>query len=175
MNVVVVGGGPGGLYAALLMKRRDPRAQITVVERNRPDDTFGWGVVLSDQTVANLRAADPESGAVITAALHRWDDIDVRFMERSMRSGGHGFSGVGRKRLLAVLQQRCRELGVVLRFQHELEPDQLEALVAEEHADLVIVSDGIKSRMRERFGEFCQILFVLLKSFFFVGSHKVVC
>ena len=153
MNVVVVGGGPGGLYAALLMKRRDPRAQITVVERNRPDDTFGWGVVLSDQTVANLRAADPESGAVITAALHRWDDIDVRFMERSMRSGGHGFSGVGRKRLLAVLQQRCRELGVVLRFQHELEPDQLEALVAEEHADLVIVSDGIKSRMRERFAD----------------------
>jgi anthraniloyl-CoA monooxygenase len=133
------------------MKRRDPRAQITVVERNRPDDTFGWGVVLSDQTVANLRAADPESGAVITAALHRWDDIDVRFMARSMRSGGHGFSGVGRKRLLAVLQQRCRELGVVLRFQHELEPDQLEALVAEEGADLVIVSDGIKSRLRERF------------------------
>ena len=153
MNVVVVGGGPGGLYAALLMKRRDPRAQITVVERNRPDDTFGWGVVLSDQTVANLRAADPESGAVITAALHRWDDIDVRFMERSMRSGGHGFSGVGRKRLLAVLQQRCRDLGVVLRFQHELAPDQLEALVAEEHADLVIVSDGIKSRMRERFAD----------------------
>ncbi len=153
MNVVVVGGGPGGLYAALLMKRRDPRAQITVVERNRPDDTFGWGVVLSDQTVANLRAADPESGAVITAALHRWDDIDVRFMERSMRSGGHGFSGVGRKRLLAVLQQRCRDLGVVLRFQHELAPDQLEALVAEERADLVIVSDGIKSRMRERFAD----------------------
>jgi anthraniloyl-CoA monooxygenase len=116
------------------MKRRDPRAQITVVERNRPDDTFGWGVVLSDQTVANLRAADPESGAVITAALHRWDDIDVRFAGRSMRSGGHGFSGIGRKRLLAVLQQRCRELGVVLRFQHELAPDQLEALVAEEGA-----------------------------------------
>jgi anthraniloyl-CoA monooxygenase len=153
VNVVVVGGGPGGLYAALLMKRRDPRAQITVIERNRPDDTFGWGVVLSDQTVANLRAADPESGAVITAALHRWDDIDVRFAGRSMRSGGHGFSGIGRKRLLAVLQQRCRELGVLLRFQYELAPDQLETLVAEEGADLVIVSDGIKSRLRERFAE----------------------
>ncbi len=151
MNVVVVGGGPGGLYAALLMKRRDPKAQITVIERNRPDDTFGWGVVLSDQTVANLRAADPESGTEITDALHRWDDIDVRFAGRSMRSGGHGFSGVGRKRLLAILQQRCRELGVVLHFQHELQPDQLEAVVAEAKADLVIVSDGIKSRVRERF------------------------
>ena len=71
MNVVVVGGGPGGLYAALLMKRRDPRAQITVVERHRPDDTFGWGVVLSDQTVANLRAADAESADEIAAAMHR--------------------------------------------------------------------------------------------------------
>ncbi len=151
MNVVVVGGGPGGLYAALLMKRRDPNAQITVIERNRPDDTFGWGVVLSDQTVANLREADPASGAEITAALHRWDDIDVRFAGRSMRSGGHGFSGVGRKRLLAVLQQRCHDLGVVLRFQHELHPDQLEAVVAEAQADLVIVADGIRSRVRERF------------------------
>lgn len=151
MNVVVVGGGPGGLYAALLMKRRHPHAQITVIERNRPDDTFGWGVVLSDQTVANLRAADPESGAEIAAALHRWDDIDVRFAGRSIRSGGHGFSGVGRKRLLAVLQQRCRALGVVLRFENELHPDQLEALVAAEGADLVIVSDGIKSILRERF------------------------
>ena len=151
MNVVVVGGGPGGLYAALLMKRRDPNAQITVIERNRFDDTFGWGVVLSDQTVANLRSADPASGAEITASLHRWDDIDVRFAGRSMRSGGHGFSGVGRRRLLAVLQQRCHDLGVVLRFEHELHPDQLEAVVAEAQADLVIVSDGIRSRVRERF------------------------
>ncbi|WP_309669512.1 bifunctional salicylyl-CoA 5-hydroxylase/oxidoreductase [Gemmatimonas sp.] len=153
MNVVVVGGGPGGLYAALLMKRRDPKAEITVIERNRPDDTFGWGVVLSDQTVANLRAADPESGAAISEALHRWDDIDVRFAGRSMRSGGHGFSGVGRKRLLAILQQRCRDLDVALRFQQELQPDQLEALAAEAKADLVIVSDGIKSRLRERFAD----------------------
>ncbi|WP_310570928.1 bifunctional salicylyl-CoA 5-hydroxylase/oxidoreductase [Gemmatimonas sp.] len=153
MNVVVVGGGPGGLYAALLMKRRDPKAEITVIERNRPDDTFGWGVVLSDQTVANLRAADPESGAAISEALHRWDDIDVRFAGRSLRSGGHGFSGVGRKRLLAILQQRCRDVGVALHFQQELQPDQLEALAAEAKADLVIVSDGIKSRLRKRFAD----------------------
>ena len=151
MNVVVVGGGPGGLYAALLMKRRDPRAQITVIERHRPDDTFGWGVVLSDQTVANLRAADPESADEIAAAMHRWDDIAIHFAERTMRSGGHGFSGIGRKKLLAILQQRCRALGVVLRFETELPPEALEAVIADEPVDLVIVADGINSRLRERF------------------------
>lgn len=151
MNVVVVGGGPGGLYAALLMKRRDPRAQITVVERHRPDDTFGWGVVLSDQTVANLRAADAESADAIAAAMHRWDDIAIHFAERTMRSGGHGFSGIGRKKLLAILQQRCRTLGVTLRFETELPPEALEAVIADEPVDLVIVADGINSRLRERF------------------------
>ena len=151
MNVVVVGGGPGGLYAALLMKRRDPRAQITVVERHRPDDTFGWGVVLSDQTVANLRAADAESADEIAAAMHRWDDIAIHFAERTMRSGGHGFSGIGRKKLLAILQQRCRTLGVVLRFETDLPPEALEAAIADEPVDLVIVADGINSRLRERF------------------------
>ena len=151
MNVVVVGGGPGGLYAALLMKRRDPRAQIAVVERHRPDDTFGWGVVLSDQTVANLRAADPESADEIAAAMHRWDDIAIHFAQRTMRSGGHGFSGIGRKKLLAILQQRCRALGVVLRFETDLPPEALEAVIADEQADLVIVADGINSRLRERF------------------------
>ena len=151
MNVVVVGGGPGGLYAALLMKRRDPRAQITVVERHRPDDTFGWGVVLSDQTVANLRAADAESADEIAAAMHRWDDIAIHFAARTMRSGGHGFSGIGRKKLLAILQQRCRTLGVVLRFETDLPPEALEAAIADEPVDLVIVADGINSRLRERF------------------------
>ena len=151
MNVVVVGGGPGGLYAALLMKRRDPRAQITVVERHRPDDTFGWGVVLSDQTVANLRAADAESADAIAAAMHRWDDIAIHFAEQTMRSGGHGFSGIGRKKLLAILQQRCRTLGVVLRFETDLPPEALEAVIANEPVDLVIVADGINSRLRERF------------------------
>ena len=151
MNVVVVGGGPGGLYAALLMKRRDPRAQITVVERHRPDDTFGWGVVLSDQTVANLRAADAESADAIAAAMHRWDDIAIHFAEQTMRSGGHGFSGIGRKKLLAILQQRCRTLGVVLRFETDLPPEALEAVIANEPVDLMIVADGINSRLRERF------------------------
>jgi anthraniloyl-CoA monooxygenase len=152
VRIVVVGGGPGGLYAALLLKRRHPEAVITVHERNRPDDTFGWGVVLSDQTVDNLRAADPESGRAIAAALHRWDDIAVHFGGQTIRSGGHGFAGIGRKQLLALLHERCRALGVTLRFEHEL-PDDLDALIAAEHPDLIIAADGINSRIRERYAE----------------------
>jgi anthraniloyl-CoA monooxygenase len=120
VRVLVVGGGPGGLYTALLIKRRNPHAHVAVVDRNRPDDTFGWGVVLSDLTVANLRAADPTSAAPISAALHHWDDIEVHFGGRTVRSGGHGFSGIGRHELLAILQQRCRELGVELTHEREL-------------------------------------------------------
>ncbi len=151
MNVLVVGGGPGGLYAALLLKQREPTAVVTVLERHRPDDTFGWGVVLSDQTVANLQAADPISGGAIAQALHHWDDIEVHFAGRSMRSGGHGFSGVGRKRLLAILQQRCRDVGVQLRFEHESTAETLEATIAAEGIDLVLAADGINSKLRERF------------------------
>ena len=150
MRVLVVGGGPGGLYAALLLKRRHPDVHVEVHERNRADDTFGWGVVLSDQTVANLRAADPESADAIARALHRWDDIAVHFRGRTVRSGGHGFSGVGRKAMLRILQHRCETLGVVLRFEHET-PDDLEQVAAEGRWDLVIASDGINSRIRERY------------------------
>lgn len=151
MRVLVIGGGPGGLYAALLLKRRHPHAHVKVMERNRPGDTFGWGVVLSDQTVDNLRAADPESAALVAAAMHRWDDIAIHFAGRTMRSGGHGFSGVGRKALLALLQQRCRDLGVQLVFEQAMPADTLEAAIAAEQADLVIAADGIHSPIRERF------------------------
>ncbi|MBM4193689.1 MAG: bifunctional salicylyl-CoA 5-hydroxylase/oxidoreductase [Gemmatimonadetes bacterium] len=153
MRTLVLGGGPGGLYAALLLKRRDPRAQVTVYERNRPDDTFGWGVVLSDLTVANLRAADPESGEAIGAALHHWDDIAVHFGGRVIRSGGHGFSGIGRREMLRMLQDRCRALGVELVFERERSAGDLETLVAQHGADLVIAADGIHSGVRERFAE----------------------
>ncbi len=151
MNVLVVGGGPGGLYAALLLKQRDPRASVTVVERHKPDDTFGWGVVLSDQTVANLRAADRVSGSAIADALHHWDDIEIHFASRVMRSGGHGFSGIGRKRLLAILQQRCRDVGVHLRFEHDSPAEAIADLVLALGAELVLAADGINSRLRERF------------------------
>ena len=151
MNVLVVGGGPGGLYAALLLKRRDPSTCVTVIERHRADETFGWGVVLSDQTVANLRAADEASGSIIAGALHHWDDIEIRFAGQIMRSGGHGFSGIGRKRLLAILQQRCRDVGVELRFECEAAAESIERLIAEHDADVVLAADGINSRLRERF------------------------
>jgi anthraniloyl-CoA monooxygenase len=150
VRVLVVGGGPGGLYAALLLKRRHPHAHITVSERNQAESTFGWGVVLSDQTVANLRAADRESGERVSAALHRWDDIEIHFGGRTVRSGGHGFSGIGRLELLRILQERCRALGVVLTFNTETSPD-LESIIARDSIDLVIAADGINSRVRERY------------------------
>jgi len=152
VRVVVVGGGPGGLYAALLFKRRHPEARVSVHERNRPDDTFGWGVVLSDQTVDNLRAADPESGAQIAERLHRWDDIEIHFRGESIRSGGHGFSGIGRKEMLAILQDRCRALDVELHFEADLDAD-LSALAARERPDLIIAADGINSRIREQYAD----------------------
>jgi anthraniloyl-CoA monooxygenase len=149
MRVVVLGGGPGGLYAALLIKRRHPHATVTVHERNRPDDTFGWGVVLSDQTVDNLRRADEPSGQRIANALHHWDDIDVHIAGRTIRSTGHGFAGIGRKRLLAELQARALELGVHVRFEDDVL--EIDALAA--NADLVIAADGLNSRTRDRFAE----------------------
>ena len=111
MKVAVVGGGPAGLYVALLLKQARPDADITVLERNRRDDTFGWGVVFSDQTMVNFRAADADSFARITAALAHWDDIDVHVRDRVITSSGHGFSGIARKKLLEILQGRCEELG----------------------------------------------------------------
>ncbi len=150
MRILVVGGGPGGLYAALLLKRRHPKAHITVTERNSRDSTFGWGVVLSDQTVANLRDADPPSADRIAAALHRWDDIEIHFGGQTIRSGGHGFSGIGRLELLRILQERCLELGVALEFRAETSPD-LESVIARDGIDLVIAADGINSRIRERY------------------------
>ena len=114
MNIVCIGGGPAGLYFALLMKQQDPAHRITVVERNRAYDTFGWGVVLSDQTLDNLVRADASTAHAIMAAFNRWDDIDVRFQGQTITSGGHGFCGIGRKHLLNILQKRCEELGVSL-------------------------------------------------------------
>jgi anthraniloyl-CoA monooxygenase len=148
-RILCIGGGPAGLYFALLMKRRQPSLEITVVERNRPFDTFGWGVVLSDQTLGNLRAADPQTAQEIGDAFNHWDDIEVFFKGRSVRSGGHGFCGIGRKRLLNVLQARCQQLGVNLVFETDVSDDQ--AIAAQYNADLVIASDGLNSRVRTRY------------------------
>lgn len=148
-RILCIGGGPAGLYFGLLMKRRFPDLQVTVVERNRPFDTFGWGVVFSDQTLQNLKVADPESAQLIGDAFNHWDDIEVFYKGRSVRSGGHGFCGIGRKRLLNILQERCIALGVNLVFETDVADDQ--ALAAQYQADLVIASDGLNSRIRTRY------------------------
>jgi anthraniloyl-CoA monooxygenase len=137
------------LYFGLLMKKQDPRHDITVVERNRPYDTFGWGVVFSDQTLGNLALADEPTAKTILQSFNHWDDIDVHFKGRTITSGGHGFCGIGRKRLLNILQDRCQELGVKLVFETDVTDDQ--AIAAQYGADLVIASDGLNSRIRTRY------------------------
>ncbi|MEY3997496.1 MAG: hypothetical protein RLY60_308, partial [Pseudomonadota bacterium] len=154
MNILCIGGGPAGLYFALLMKQHQPAHHITVVERNRPYDTFGWGVVLSDQTLENLRAADAHTAQQVGEAFNHWDDIEVFFKGRSMRSGGHGFCGIGRKHLLNILQARCESLGVQLVFEQDVSDDQ--ALAQQYQADLVIASDGLNSRIRQRYAHSYQ-------------------
>ncbi len=154
MRILCIGGGPAGLYFALLMKLQNPQHVIRVVERNRPFDTFGWGVVFSDQTLGNLRVADPVTAGQIGDAFNHWDDIDVHFRGRTVRSGGHGFCGIGRKRLLNILQQRCLDLGVELVFETDVTDDQ--ALAADFGAEVVIASDGLNSRIRTRYAKTYQ-------------------
>ena len=148
MKIVCVGGGPAGLYAALLLKQDDPAHEVTVVERNGRADSFGWGVVFSDQTLGKLQAADAASAAAILGAFKHWDDIAIHFKGRTVTSGGHGFCGIARRRLLAILQARCEEVGVRLLFDTPVD-DEL-ALARRFDADLLLASDGIHSRIRTR-------------------------
>ncbi|HZO95713.1 MAG TPA: bifunctional salicylyl-CoA 5-hydroxylase/oxidoreductase [Candidatus Baltobacteraceae bacterium] len=147
MRIVCIGGGPAGLFFSILMKSARPDARIVVHERNRADDTFGWGVVFSDQTLGNIAAADPETYARIVESFVHWDDIDVHFRGRTLRAGGQGFAGIARKRLLHILQERASALGVELRFQSETHED------AHPGADLVVVADGANSAVRGRHAE----------------------
>jgi anthraniloyl-CoA monooxygenase len=148
MRIACLGGGPAGLYFAISMKLRDPAHQIVVVERNRPYDTFGWGVVLSDETLGHLAKNDPESAAEIRRHFAYWDDIVVHHKGVASRSGGHGFCGIGRRRLLNILQDRCKALGVELLFEEEI--TDLDTYLK---YDLVIACDGANSRVRSTFAE----------------------
>ncbi len=171
MRILCLGGGPAGLYFALLMKLQNPAHQVTVVERNRPFDTFGWGVVLSDQTLANLHAADAASARLIGDAFNHWDDVEVFFKGTAVRSGGHGFCGIGRKKLLNILQDRCQQLGIDLVFETDVTDDQ--AMAAQYQADLVIASDGLNSKIRDRYAATYQPDVELRACrFVWLGTHK---
>jgi anthraniloyl-CoA monooxygenase len=147
MRIVCLGGGPAGLYFSILAKKANPSWDITVVERNRPDDTFGWGVVFSDKTMDGFKDVDPETHSEITRAFRHWDDIDVFFKGQKLTSGGHGFCGIGRIKLLQILQKRAASLGAKLIFQTEItDPDSYAA-----DYDLVIASDGGSSITRRKY------------------------
>jgi anthraniloyl-CoA monooxygenase len=149
MRVTCVGAGPAGLYFGILIKRRFPHWEVSIFERNRPLDTFGWGVVFSDATLENLRQADEPTHRSILDAFAHWDDIEINFAGQRILSGGHGFSGIARKKLLEILQQRAAEVGVALRFEREV--DDVANLRAQ--CDLLVGSDGINSKVRGAFSD----------------------
>lgn len=169
MRVVCLGGGPAGLYFSILAKKANPSWEITVIERNRPDSTFGWGVVFSDKTIGGFREADPETHAAITQAFRHWDDIDVFFKGQKLTSGGHGFCGIARMKLLQILQQRAAGLGVTLVFQTEVtNPDDYAA-----NYDLVIASDGAGSITRRKYEHiFKPNIEVRSNRFIWLGTRK---
>ncbi|MGW4159230.1 bifunctional salicylyl-CoA 5-hydroxylase/oxidoreductase [Streptomyces sp. NPDC004788] len=145
LRIAVIGGGPGGLYAAALLKRGDPAREVTVWERNAPTDTFGFGVVLSDETLGGIESADPVVHAALREELVHWDDVEIAHRGQLHTSTGHGFAALGRRRLLELLQARCADLGVRLRFRTEAPPA---GRLAATH-DLVVAADGVHSRTRE--------------------------
>ncbi len=170
MKIACIGGGPAGLYFAISMKLRDPEHQIEVFERNPPGVTWGWGVVFSDQTVENLTANDSVSAQIIASEFAHWDDIDVHIGGECITSSGHGFIGIGRKRLLEILQDRARELGVTLHFEAECDP----ADPKWQAYDLVIAADGANSRFRDAHEAAFEVdIDVRSNKFVWLGTSKV--
>ena len=168
LKINIIGGGPGGLYFSLLMKIADPRHDITIYERNRADDTFGFGVVFSDETLGNFMGQDQETYRQIREAFAYWDEIEVRYKGDRIRSGGHGFAGMSRQKLLDILQGRCRDVGVKMLFEHDVTD-----ISACRDADLLLGSDGINSLVREAYKEsFKPTIDMRLTKFVWLGTTQ---
>ena len=169
MRIVCIGGGPAGLYFALLMKKNHPEHHIRVAERNKPYDTFGWGVVFSDATMEAMKVWDETSAAEIQDAFNHWDDIEVLFKGTRQRTSGHGFVGIGRKKLLNILQKRCEDLGVELIFETDVDAD-----TQYPDADLIIASDGLNSKIRHRYADiFEPDMIVRPNRYIWLGTNKL--
>ncbi|MGH7124632.1 MAG: FAD-dependent monooxygenase, partial [Stellaceae bacterium] len=151
MDIVSIGGGPAGLYFSILMKLRDARHRVRVIERNGADDTFGWGVVFSDETLGNLETADPETYREITESFAHWDAIDIHYQGEVLTSRGHGFSGLSRRRLLNILQARAQALGVEIEYRREVASTR-----DFPGADLILAADGANSVLRQAYADAFQ-------------------
>src|SRR6266849_2638065 len=147
MKIKIIGGGPAGMYFAILMKKADTTRDIKIYERNGPDDTFGWGVVFSGKTLSNLRAADEASHADITKDFEAWDNVDVVHRDQKISIHGNSFSGIARLRLLKILQKRCEDLGIRIKFRNEV--NDIEALQGD--CELLVGADGVNSVVRQVF------------------------
>jgi anthraniloyl-CoA monooxygenase len=170
MKINIIGGGPAGMYFAILMKKANAAHQITVYERNGPDDTFGWGVVFSGKTLANLRAADPESHAEITRAFEAWDNVDVVHRNSKISIHGNSFSGIARLELLKLLQRRCEQLGIELLFRTEV-PD-LDS--RRRNCDLLVAADGVNSTARKQYSnQFLPSLDLRPNRYIWYGTNRL--
>jgi anthraniloyl-CoA monooxygenase len=170
MKIKIIGGGPAGMYFAILMKKADAAHDITIHERNGPDDTFGWGVVFSGKTLSNLRVADEPSHAEITRSFEAWDNVDVVHRGEKISIHGNSFSGIARLRLLKILQRRCEELGVAINFRQEVvDIDSLRA-----GCDLLVGADGVNSLIREKFrAEFQPDLSIRPNKYIWYGTNHL--
>jgi anthraniloyl-CoA monooxygenase len=170
VKISIIGGGPAGMYFAILMKKADSSHDITVYERNGPDDTFGWGVVFSGKTLANLRTADEESHAEITRAFADWDNVDVVHGDEKISIHGNSFSGIARLQLLKILQRRCEELGVRLLFRIDIPNfDELRT-----SCDLLVAADGVNSTARKQYSEqFRPTLDVRPNRYIWYGTNRL--
>jgi 2-polyprenyl-6-methoxyphenol hydroxylase-like FAD-dependent oxidoreductase len=170
MKFTIIGGGPAGLYFALLMKKHDPAHSVTVFERNAPDDTFGWGVVFSDKTLSYLKENDEETYLSITESFELWDNVDVVHRDQKVTIRGNKFSGIARLELLRILQTRCRALGVELNFRAEV--SDIEALAS--GSDLLVGADGINSTVRQKYDEFFEpSLSIRTNKYIWYGTNQL--